>query len=94
MGKRKYTGEFKESAVRLVTVEKYKVAAAAERLGMPEATLNAWVGQSRRGTGGFRPQGVKDQASLLAEAQAEIRRLRMERDILKKAATFFAKEAS
>ncbi len=94
MGKRKYTSEFRESAVRLVTVEKYRVTAAAERLGMPAATLHAWVGQSRRGTGKFRPPGSKDQGAVMADLQAEKRRLRLERDILKKAATFFAKESS
>lgn len=90
--KRTYTAEFREAAVRLVTVEKRTVAQAAESLGMPAHTLTAWVAQSRRGAGAFTPQDERDLAARVRDLEAENRRLRLERDILKKATAFFAKE--
>ena len=92
MGKRKYTSEFRESAVRLVTVEKVPVVKAASDLGMPQNTLALWVSQARRGKGAFTPVTEKDLAARVRELEAENRRLTIERDILKKATAFFAKE--
>jgi len=43
--KRKYTGEFREAAVRLVMVEKVPAARAAADLGMPIHTLSLWIRQ-------------------------------------------------
>lgn len=91
-GKRKYTREFREAAVRLVTVEKTPVAQAAADLGMPQNTLNVWVSQARNGKGSFTPPGGVDLEKKVRELEAENRRLRLERDILKKATAFFAKE--
>lgn len=90
--KRKYTAEFRESAVRLATVEKRPVAEVAESLGMPRHTLIAWVNQARQGAGVFTPQDEKDLAVKVRELEAECRRLRIERDILKEATAFFARE--
>jgi len=53
--KRKYTGEFREAAVRLVMVEMVPAARAAADLGMPIHTLSLWVSQARRGAGVFTP---------------------------------------
>lgn len=92
MGKAKYTREFRESAVKLVLEGGQKIAAAAASLGMPHNTLTAWVVQARKGTGAFAPQGEKDLAAKVRELEAENRRLRIERDILKKATAFFARE--
>lgn len=92
MGKRQYTSEFRESAVKLVTVEKASVAKAAADLGMPQNTLALWVSQSRRGKGVFTPASEQDLAARVRELEAENRRLTIERDILKKATAFFAKE--
>ena len=91
-GKRKYTAEFRQGAVSLVLKEKRSVKEAAGDLGMPEATLNVWVSQARNGKGVFLPDEQKDLAARVRELEAENRRLRIERDILKKATTFFAKE--
>lgn len=91
-GKRKYTAEFRQGAVALVLREKRSVKAAAADLGMPENTLNVWVSQARNATGVFLPDEQKDLAARVRELEAENRRLRLERDILKKATAFFAKE--
>lgn len=48
--KRKYTPEFRDAAVRLVTVEKVPASKAAADLAMPVNTLNLWVSQSRHFT--------------------------------------------
>lgn len=90
--KRVYTPEFREAAVRLVTVEKVPPARAAADLGVPVNTLSVWVSQSRRGTGSFAPPGGVDWEKRVRELEAENRRLKIERDILKKATAFFAKE--
>jgi transposase-like protein len=90
--KRKYTPEFRQGAVALVLKEKRSVKEAAAALGMPENTLNVWVSQARNGHGVFLPDEQKDLAARVRELEAENRRLRIERDILKKATAFFAKE--
>lgn len=90
--KRKYTREFRESAVRLVNVEKTPVTQAAADLGMPVNTLVAWLHQSRRGKGSFTPEGGVDLEKKVRELEAENRRLKLERDILKKATAFFARD--
>ncbi len=92
--KRKYTAEFREGAVRLVRVEKVPAAKAAADLGMPVNTLNLWVSQSRNFKGSFTPPGGVDWEKKARELEAENRRLRLERDILKKATAFFAREGS
>jgi transposase len=90
--KRKYTREFRDAAVRLVTVERVPVTKAAADLGMPVNTLTVWVSQSRRGKGVFTPVEQVDLAARVRELESECRRLKIERDILKKATAFFAKE--
>ncbi len=92
MGKQKYTSEFRESAVKLVLEGGQSVAGAAAGLGMPHNTLVAWVNQARKGAGVFTPQSDKDLAAKVRELEAENRRLKLERDILKKATAFFARE--
>jgi transposase len=92
MGKRKYTAEFKESAVGLVLQQGVKIRQAAGDLGIPENSLTVWVSQARQGKGVFAPIEQKDLALRVRELEAENRRLRIERDILKKATAFFVKE--
>jgi transposase len=93
MARRRFTREFKLSAVRLVTQQGYSPAAAARSLGVDRASVSDWV-KRLGGDAGAAPTAE-------GSAQAELRRLRkenarllMERDILKKAAAFFAKEQS
>lgn len=90
--KRKYTGEFRQGAVALVLKEKRPVKEAAAALGMPENTLNVWVSQACNGKGVFLPAEQQDLAARVRELEAECRRLKLERDLLKKATAFFAKE--
>ena len=91
----KYTKEFKEEAVAFVLKEKLGICEAAKRLNLPQQTLGNWV--RKRDETGLQP--VK-QYSTASAAEAEISRLRrelaeakMERDILKKATAYFAKES-
>ncbi|PID55697.1 hypothetical protein CSB45_14790 [candidate division KSB3 bacterium] len=91
--RRKYSDEFKEEAVKLVTEQSYSIAEASGNLGRHANLLGRW----KRG---YEQQSDTSTASgNLSVMQAELRRLRkenkklkMEREILKKAAAFFAKE--
>ena len=94
MSRRIYTTDFKVAAAKLVTEQGYGNKAAAESLGVPPSTMQHWVrrfGRPRPAAAG--PTG--DPAALKAEVDRlhdEVRRLTMEREILKKATAFFASE--
>jgi transposase len=98
MARRKFTREFKISAVKLVTEQGYGVAEAAKSLGVDGNSVRDWVRKFGAEAGpvtGGGPGGASDAGSLRAELRRlrqENARLRMEREILKKAAAFFAKE--
>lgn len=90
---RDYTQEFKDEAVKLVLEEGYGTTEAANRLGVPPSTVNSWVRKARKEqlSGGDK----RSQSELLAKIkllEKENKKLAMERDILKKATAFFAKE--
>ena len=93
--RRTYTVEFKTEAVKLVTEQGYSVAEAARSLGISENLIRNWkqalhdqAEQAFPGHGNLSPQEQE-----LARLRAENKRLLAERDILKKAAAFFAREA-
>src|SRR5205809_6499653 len=93
--RRSYTREFKVEAVKLVTRQGYSVAEAARSLDIGETLLRSWKlafeaegDQAFPGKGNLSP--FEDE---LRRLKAENRRLQMERDLLKKATAFFAKEA-
>jgi transposase len=93
--RRTYTSEFKTEAVKLVTEQGYSVAEAARSLGLNDNLIRSWKqALESKGTDAFPGQGklpaVEDE---LRRLRAENKRLLVERDILKKAAAFFAKEA-
>lgn len=76
----------------LVLKQKRSLTQAADHLGVPINTLNVWVSQARNGTGVFLPDKQKDLAARVRDLEAECRRLRIERDILKEAMGFFTRE--
>ena len=90
--RRKYTDEFKDEAVKLVTEQEYKVTEAARNLDIHDSLLRRWI-KDRSSDGRMKdPENNKLQAEL-KRLKRENERLRMEREILKKAASFFAKES-
>jgi transposase len=91
--RRKFTEEFKARAVRLVLKETQTVAQVARDLDLAESVLHGWVRQAKidRGVG---PPGAltSEEREEMARLRKEVRVLREEREILKKAAAFFAKD--
>ena len=93
---RTYTNEFKIEAVRLLTEEGYSVRQAAKSLGVSQNALRTW--KMRLENAEDKTYSGKEKIlsfdGQLKRLQAENRRLRMERDILKKATAFFANDPS
>jgi transposase len=97
-----YSKQFKEQAMRLVTDRGYTPTAAARELGIPDNTLISWLRKAgwRKPAKGDNqpvlPQTLSDDPAVLKvklrQLEAENRRLRMERDILKKATAYFASQ--
>lgn len=91
---RRYSEEFKRDAVKLVTEQGYSVAEAARSLGLDASLVRSWRQKygpaEKEGAPGMK-ESDQDELQRLRE---ENRRLRMERDILKKATAFFANERS
>jgi len=89
--RRKFTREFKVSAVELVNAKGYTIPEAAKSLGVDQGSVRQWV-EKLSAEAGLAPGG---DGALKAEVQRlrkENARLLMEREILKKAAAFFARE--
>ena len=91
MSAKRYTDEFKIEAVRQVTDRGYPVAEVADRLGMTTHSLYAWL--KKLGPKQAKEQELDEMQRELRRLKAELRRVTEERDILKKAATYFAKES-
>lgn len=90
---RQYEAEFKIDAAKLVEEKGYTVPEAAERLGVPKANLSRWLRQYRQGrlaAGHKQAQPTVEEAEL-RRLKDEVKRLEMENEILKKAASYFAK---
>jgi len=90
--RRSFTDEFKRDAVALVVDEGNKIVDVARDLGVGEGTLGNWVRQARVDRGeraGLTTSGKAE----LAELRRENTRLRMERDLLKRATAFWVKES-
>jgi transposase len=92
MSSPRFTPEFKDEAVRQIVDRGYSVAEVSERLGVSGHSLYKWIKASR-------PDKTEEQAAALVEAKGEVLKLRAqlrrteeERDILKKAARYFARE--
>lgn len=93
--RRTYTPKFKAEAVKLVTEQGYSVAEAARSLGIHETLLRSWkLALESQGDQAFPGQGkLLPFEEELHRLRAENKRLRAERDILKKATALFALEA-
>jgi transposase len=92
----RYTAEFQAEAIRLVLEQGYSMKEAARSLGMSYTTMRNWIYAWQK----HNPKTLAPAAPRLAleeevrRLRAENQRLRQERDILKKAAAFFAQEAT
>ena len=91
MARRKFTREFKLSAVKLVNEQGYSVGDAARSLGVEPGSVRDWVGKFSSEAGAA-PSGEGALRAELRRLRKENARLLMEREILKKAAAFFARE--
>jgi transposase len=93
--RRSFTEDFKAGAVRLVLSEGKSVSQVAKDLDLTASSLGKWVEQARadqgKSTRGTLPSEEKEELSRLRK---ENRELRMERELLKKWAAFFAKESA
>lgn len=88
-----YPEEFKREAIELVRMAGKSIRQAAKDLGISEVSLRNWVKQAAADAG-ERPGGLSsDEREELARLRRENQTLRMEREILKKAAAFFAGES-
>ncbi len=99
MGKaprQRYTDEFKDEAVKLFNDSDLTIGDVSKRLGVPKSTLLYWVEKRSDSSGSSKAKKSSKVSDLEAEnsrLRKELAEARMERDILKKAAAFFAKES-
>lgn len=91
--RRKFTPEFKAEAVKQVLDEKRSVSEVAKALGVWENSLSGWVERAKADRGEGAPGALTtEERAELAALRREVKTLRVEREILKKATAFFAKE--
>jgi transposase-like protein len=91
MSNKRYTEEFKIEAVKQVTERGYSVQDVAKRLGITTHSLYAW--RKKYGQGSQYAAQLDDQSVEIKRLRAELKRVTEERDILKKATAYFAKES-
>jgi len=92
----RYTKEFREEAVKLVVEERLSWGEAAQRLSLPTSTLANWVKASKSGKLGDIGKSYRPLTEIeieLARIKKENATLKMENEILKKAAAYFARES-
>jgi transposase-like protein len=93
--RRSFTAEFKAEAVRLCQVGDRTVRQVAKDLDLTETALREWVRRAEVDAGQGPPGALTTaEREELTRLRRENKRLQMERDILKKAAAFFAKEST
>jgi transposase len=91
-----YTPEFRAEAVKLVETEGLSIDRAAKRLSVPKSSLSNWVRAARAGklTEVGKGQRLPSELELeLARTRKELVEVKLERDLLKKCAVYFAKES-
>ncbi len=93
--RRKFTPEYKAEVVRLVRTSGKSAGQIARELDLNETSVRAWLAQAEvdagKGSNGALTTAEREE---LARLRREVRTLQMERDILKKATAFFAKETT
>ncbi|MGI6656775.1 MAG: transposase [Desulfobulbus sp.] len=92
----RYTKEFREEAARMVLEDGQSAGEVSARLSLPKSTLENWVRAARAGKLGDigkNRQPLTEVEAELAQVKQELAITRMERDILKKAAVYFARES-
>jgi transposase len=90
MSGKRYTDEFKIEAVRQVTERGHRVVEVAQRLGITTHSLYSWIQKFGKAKAkAYSPE--VEQSAEVRRLKAELRRVTEERDILKKAAAYFAK---
>jgi transposase len=93
--RREFTADFKSEAVRLCKVGDRTVRQVANDLDLTETALREWVKRADTEVDAGPPGALtSDERAELVRLRAENKRLQMEREILKKAAAFFAKEST
>ena len=93
--RKQFSKQFKIDAVKLVTEQGYKVSEAARNLGIHHSSLRRWKKQfETNGNQAFPGKGhMSPEKEEIDRLRKEVKKLRMEREILKKAAAFFANES-
>lgn len=86
-----YPEEFKIEAVKQITERGHKVAEVSARIGVSQHSLYKWI--KAYGVPAAERQATNSQAEELRRLKAELKRVTEERDILKKAAAYFAKQS-
>ena len=93
--RRSFTDEFKAGAVSLVLKEGKNINRVAKDLDLAVSVVGRWVEQARADVGkSTRGTLTTEEKEELSRLRKEVRELRLEREILKKAAAFFAKESA
>jgi len=93
MGKSNFSDDFKRDAVAQITERGYPVAEVSQRLGVSTHSLYAWLKQFKKPRSGSGSNADDDQAAEVRRLKLKLARVTEERDILKKATAYFAKDA-
>jgi len=93
--RRKFTAEFKADVVKLCETGTESIAEVSRRLDLAHTSVRAWVKQARADrVGGTPEQLASSEREELLQLRRQLKQVKMERDILKKATAFFARESS
>ena len=93
--RRKFTEQFKADAVQLVLVGGKTIAEVTKQFDLTETALREWVKRAQADAGKGPPTALtSSERAELVELRKRLKRAEMERDILKKATAFFAKESA
>jgi transposase len=92
MSNQRYSPEFKDEAVRQIIERGYSVAEVSQRLGVSAHSLHKWVKAVKPDKSDERASELNDAKKEILKLRAQLRRAEEERDILKKAARYFASQ--